>query len=450
MRDDPAPQSRTRPQRGFLLRAIRNLLRGVGRRNDDSWREALEELIEEEETGRARVAPDERAILANLLEFGELRVRDVMRPRADIVAVEAKATLKEVLAEVRAKGHSRMPVYRKSLDDILGLVHLRDLMSAMETPRPFVLAEIVRPALFVAPSMRVIDLLTRMRDARLHMAIVVDEYGGTDGLVTIEDIVEEIVGEIEDEHEAGQPPAIVAAPDGALIADARSAVEDLELMLGQTVARPGLAEDVDTLGGLVFSLAGRVPARGELITHPDGLEFEVLEAEPRRIKRLRIRRLARGAASPAASRCGSPSRRSSALPPRRRCLPSMLCRCTPWALPASWSCWGTRAARWALLRSAGPSGLATTWPGSIGWARVSSSTRSATAGPRCRRWWASRLGSDCSPRARRSSHTCRERAGLAGLWSWPASTRWPSGLGATCSPAFPGIFRARSGASRGP
>ncbi len=300
MSSDPPPESRSRPRRGFLLRAIRNLLRGVGRRNGESWREALEELIEEDAEGRARVAPDERAILANLLEFGELRVRDVMRPRADIVAVEAKATPQEVLAEVRAKGHSRMPVYRNSLDDIVGLVHLRDVMTAMEAPRPFVLGEIVRPALFVAPSMRVIDLLTKMRDARLHMAVVVDEYGGTDGLVTIEDIVEEIVGEIEDEHEAGQPPAIVAAPDGALIADARSAIEDLEAMVGQAVARPGLAEDVDTLGGLVFTLAGRVPVRGELITHPDGLEFEVLEADPRRVKRLRIRRLGRGAASPAA------------------------------------------------------------------------------------------------------------------------------------------------------
>ncbi len=290
--NEPPSDPGGRQRRGSLLRAIRSWLRSVGRRNGETWREAIEELIEENEETAATLRPDERTLLANLLDFGNLKVEDVMRPRADIVAVGAEVSLDEMLAWIRERGHSRMPVYRETLDDVIGLVHIRDVMAQMGGPKPFRLTEIVRPILFVPPSMRVIDLLTKMRDTRIHMAVVVDEYGGTDGLVTIEDIVEEIVGEIEDEHEAEHPSAIVEAPDGTLIADARTPIGELEAKLGSAIGRLDRADDADSLGGLVFSLAGRVPGRGELIVHPDGLEFEILEADPRRIKRLRVRRTA--------------------------------------------------------------------------------------------------------------------------------------------------------------
>jgi CBS domain containing-hemolysin-like protein len=272
---------------------IRNWLRGIGRgRNGESWREAIEELIEEGDEASAPIDPSERTLLSNLIDFGELNVEDVMRPRSDIVAVEAGAPLEDVLAEVKAKGHSRMPVFRENLDDVVGLMHIRDVAGQMMAGGEFKLTALVRPILFVPHSMRVIDLLTKMRDTRVHMAVVVDEFGGTDGLVTIEDLVEEIVGEIQDEHETAPPPGLFEAPDGSYITDARTTIDELEERMSLSLALEEREDDIETLGGLVFTLAGRVPARGELIVHPNGTEFEVLEADPRRIKRLRVRRAA--------------------------------------------------------------------------------------------------------------------------------------------------------------
>ncbi len=277
-----------------FFHVIRNWLRSVGRgRNGESWREVIEELIEEGDEASASIDPSERTLLSNLIDFGELSVEDVMRPRSDIVAVEAQASLDDVLAEVKSKGHSRMPVFRENLDDVVGLVHIRDVVGQMTTGGEFKPTALVRPVLFVPHSMRVIDLLTKMRDTRVHMAVVVDEFGGTDGLVTIEDLVEEIVGEIEDEHEAAPPHSLFEVSDGSYIADARTAIDALEERMSLSLALEKREDDIETLGGLVFTLAGRVPTRGELIVHPNGTEFEVLEADPRRIKRLRVRRAAR-------------------------------------------------------------------------------------------------------------------------------------------------------------
>jgi len=188
------------------------------------------------------------------------------------------------------QGHSRVPVYRETLDDVIGFVHVKDVLGPVAEHRETKLAPLLRKVLFVAPSAPILDLLVQMRQARTHIAMVVDEFGGIDGLVTIEDLIEEIVGEIEDEHDVAGGPSLVERSDGSLIADARTPIEVLEEHEGARLRSDGDQEEVDTLGGLVSSLAGRVPKRGEVIAHPLGIEFEVLDADPRRIKRLRVSR----------------------------------------------------------------------------------------------------------------------------------------------------------------
>ncbi len=233
--------------------------------------------------------------------FHLLTVEDVMVPRANIVAVEATETLTELTRAFKAAGHSRLPVYKDTLDDPLGMVHIKDVMPYLmfdakgrggkTYPNKKVLQYIRRDVLFVPPSMLAQDLLRRMQARRTHMAIVVDEYGGTDGLVTIEDLIEPIVGDIEDEHdELELEVQIVTGKGGRSVweADARITIDDFEKALGRDFATPDEEDDVDTLGGLIFTLAGRVPERGEIIRHPDGVEFEVIDADPRRVKRLRI------------------------------------------------------------------------------------------------------------------------------------------------------------------
>ena len=267
-------------------------LRGLGhRRNGEaSLRESIEEIIERDGKAEVEGGTSERSMLRNLLRFGELRVDDVAVPRADIIAVEVTASLDEVVRTMSEAGHSRLPVFRETLDDIVGMVHVRDILRFWGGERPSSLLDLTRQVLFVPPSMPAPDLLVKMRAARIHMALVVDEYGGIDGLVTIEDLVEEIVGEIEDEHDRPELPMLVELPGGVIEAAARLPVEDLEARLGLTLLDAEAAEDIETLGGLVFSLVGRIPARGELIGHPAGVQFEVLDADPRRIKRLRIHR----------------------------------------------------------------------------------------------------------------------------------------------------------------
>ena len=290
---EPANKSHPGAVGAFLawLRARRN-----GKADENSLRESVEELIEDFEEESASGDFDEPRLIRNVLKLGELSAEDVMVPRADIVAVEADTTLDNLVKAMSAEAHSRMPVYRANLDDVIGMVHMKDVLTYWDRKDQFSLAQILRKVLFVAPSMRALDLLLEMRQSRTHIALVVDEYGGIDGLITIEDLVEQIVGEIEDEHDIDETPVLQPKPDGTLLADARTTLEDFEKAVGSVLTEDERAE-IDTLGGLVTALAGRVPRRGELVRHPDGLEFEVLESDARRVRRLRVRNLPRGGTS---------------------------------------------------------------------------------------------------------------------------------------------------------
>lgn len=295
-------------------------------------RQNLQDELAREPDGSASFTPEERVLLSNILRLREVRVEDVMVPRADIDAVEDTVLVGHLMEVFRESGHSRMPVYHDGLDDPRGMVHIKDLMAyfsaraadgehpstgedkpngeaeaadpapasnekpALDLSRVDLLlplgdAGLIRPVLFVPPSMPATDLMAKMQADRVQMALVIDEYGGTEGLVSLEDIVETVVGDIEDEHDEDEDAMIEKAGDGIWIADPRVPVEEVEAAVGTGFQLGDLAEEVDTLGGLVFTLVGRVPVRGELITAREfpGYEFEVLDADPRRIKRLRIR-----------------------------------------------------------------------------------------------------------------------------------------------------------------
>ncbi len=261
------------------------------RNGETSLRESLEEFIEEHEESQEPINPEERLMLMNIVELDKRRVDDVMVPRADIVAVEAEIQLDDLVNIFHEAAHSRLPIFRTTLDDVVGMVHIKDLLALWGESPKLDMPKLVRKVLFVPPSMPVLDLLLQMQATHIHMAVVVDEYGGTDGLVTIEDLVEEIVGEIEDEHDKAEPEQVIELADGVLEVDARMAIEALEDRIGYELLPAERDEDIDTLGGLVFSLLGRVPRRGELIRHPGGVEFEVVDADPRRVKRLKVRGL---------------------------------------------------------------------------------------------------------------------------------------------------------------
>jgi CBS domain containing-hemolysin-like protein len=323
---------------GARERWYERLLTRVGLKSRDSIRDDLEEALAE--VGEENFSPQERAMLKNVLGFHRIRVDDVMVPRVDIVSVSAEATLGELLALFRTAGHSRLPVFGETLDDPRGMVHIRDFLdyiaakaetrprrrrnpdprnpdprnpdprnpegpSNAKTPPPSLgevdlsvtlsTARILRQVLFVPPSMPAVDLLVRMQATRTHMALVIDEYGGTDGLVSIEDLVEMVVGDIEDEHDVEAGRMIVREGD-SYVADARASLEEVSEAVGVDLAIGDMAEEVDTVGGLIVTLAGRVPSRGELIAGPEDLEFEVLDADPRRVKRVRIHRRTEGAA----------------------------------------------------------------------------------------------------------------------------------------------------------
>jgi CBS domain containing-hemolysin-like protein len=227
--------------------------------------------------------------------FKNLIVGDVMTPRADIVAVEISCPFDELLARFLEAEHTRMPIYRETLDDPVGQVHVKDVFKMLvdEQIRPGpdepVLRRLQREILYAPGSMRAADLLLKMQASRTHMALIIDEFGGTDGLVTLEDLIEAVVGEIDDEHDEAARAKVVARPGGLIEADARAPLEDLEQALQRSLVPADLGEDIDTVGGLVSALAGRVPQRGEVITHPDGFDFEITDADPRRVKRLRVR-----------------------------------------------------------------------------------------------------------------------------------------------------------------
>ena len=263
----------------------------IRRSGETDLRTTLAELVERENTDTPTISDAERQIIENAISLNELTVADVMAPRADIDGVDVADGVQGAVQKARQTYHSRLPVFRGELDDTIGMIHVKDLMVAMTGDPPVTEIEpLLRDVLFVVPSMRVIDLLLQMQVSRTHMAIVVDEYGGVDGIVTVEDIVEEIIGEMRDEHDDEATPELVDESGGTIIADARASLEDFEERVGFVLTEDE-REEIDTVGGLAVTLIGRVPTRGEIIGHPSGVEFEVLEGDPRRVRSLRIRNL---------------------------------------------------------------------------------------------------------------------------------------------------------------
>ncbi len=309
----PVPQPRANGE-GWLARMLRTLFGWKA----GSTRADLKDVLDAMTPGESGFSPEESRMLKNILGLRERRVGDVMVPRADIIDVQQDIKLGELMRTFERAGHSRLVVYNDTLDDPVGMVHIRDLIAfmtaratvdpaknakrkkplpagldlkAVDLAMPLSAAKIGREILFVPPSMRVIDLLARMQATRIHLALVIDEYGGTDGLVSIEDIVEQIVGEIADEHDEDELPGVVRQPDGAYIADARAPLEDVVGIVGSDFDVGDAAEEVDTLGGYLVTRAGRLPVRGEIVPGPGLFEFEVLDADPRRVKRVLITRL---------------------------------------------------------------------------------------------------------------------------------------------------------------
>jgi CBS domain containing-hemolysin-like protein len=296
-----------------LIERVKDLLH-IG--NSTSLRSEFLEVLAESKAAETEFTPAERSMLRNILRLRERRIGDVMIPRADIVAVQQDIPLGELLKVFAGAGHSRLVVFHDTLDDPVGMAHIRDLVGYMteraslnpaknarrrkpapadldlkqvDLAVPLSATRITRRILFAPPSMPVVDLLVRMQATRIHLALVIDEYGGTDGLVSIEDIVEEIVGNIEDEHDA-EAVHIAAQADGSFLADGRASLDEASKKIGPAFAATEDVGEVDTLGGLLTTRLGRVPVRGEIVKGPDDFEIEVLDADPRRVKRLRIYR----------------------------------------------------------------------------------------------------------------------------------------------------------------
>lgn len=315
-------------------------------------RDTLEYALQEEAGASTSFSAQERQMLLRMLHFSASRVEDIMVPRADIIAIDETDSMSDLLETFERAGVSRVPLFSETLDDPRGMIHIKDFfrwtmteagrisapksaggkngtgaevsgdvsdgtsgdtadevravaaaldLGTIDLTRPVSATKIKRPVLYVPPSMPAMNLLIKMQSTRIHMALVVDEYGGTDGLVTIEDLVEQVVGDIEDEHDEAEVPNITGDPQVGLIASARAPVAELESLLDRKLLTSEEEEEIDTLGGLVFTIVGRVPARGELIKHHSGLEFEVLDADPRRVKKLKIHVPAHGASDAAAS-----------------------------------------------------------------------------------------------------------------------------------------------------
>jgi CBS domain containing-hemolysin-like protein len=292
---DSAPQSASRSSaaREGLMERLRLRLRGMlFFPTGGELKEAIAEALEENPETAHHIPPEEKTILKNVLNFSEKSVRDIMIPRSQIQAIEYGATLEEIKRIVGDKSHTRIPVYKETLDNVKGFIHVKDLFPIVNGDAVFDMALLIRDVLFVPPSMRVLDLLVKMRLSRVHMAIVVDEYGGTDGLVTMEDLFEEIVGEIQDEHDEGEVGEIIKwSPQHTVDVDGKAEIGRLEKALGLDLHEEGEDESqYDTLGGLIFFLSGRVPSKGEKIAYRDGIMFEVLDSDARKIKRVRILR----------------------------------------------------------------------------------------------------------------------------------------------------------------
>ncbi len=287
---------------------IKNLLSG----NTPTLREDLHQALQHSGTDQSPFTAGERTMLINVLKLGNTRVEDVMVPRADIKAADQDQTLGQVVEIFRRSSHSRLPVFAENLDNITGMIHIKDALQHLSAPvekpngSPIKMLNptlkqklgncdnLIRKVLFVPPSMPVSDLLQSMQATRLHMAIVVDEYGGTDGLVTLEDLLEAVVGDIEDEHDDEDVALVIREGENIYCAEARASLEELRQIIGPEFDAGKFAQEADTLGGLVFSLIDRVPVRGEVVTQLKGFEFEILEADPRRVRRVRIVKKPRG------------------------------------------------------------------------------------------------------------------------------------------------------------
>jgi CBS domain containing-hemolysin-like protein len=308
----PVPDERAPAAAGWFA-ALRSRL---GLQDPQTLRDTLEDALKGDAVAAAAFSTQEREMLLRLLRFSASRVVDVMVPRADITAIEEDSSIGDLIALFQEAGVSRIPLFHDTLDDPRGMVHIKDFfgwlmregataiehdsgngaakplghleLAKLDLSRPITVTKLRRQALFVPPSMPAMNLLIRMQSTRIHMALVVDEYGGTDGLVTIEDLVEQIVGDIEDEHDELVDAHITTDPKLGLVAAARTPIEELEQYIGIKLLTADEEEDIDTLGGLVFAIVGRVPARGEVVRHASGVEFEVLDADPRRIKKLKI------------------------------------------------------------------------------------------------------------------------------------------------------------------
>lgn len=275
-----------------MSNAVRWFREKAGLRNEGTLKEMIEEALEDASGETADISDEEKSLLKNMIHFGELTVRDIMVPRSDIMGVRRAVTLDELKQHVITIGHTRIPVYDESLDSIEGFIHVKDLFPYLAGAEAFDIGRIMREILFVPPSMRIVDLLLKMRVSGCHIAMVVDEFGGTDGMVTMEDLFEELVGEIQDEHDGHEStPTMRWLGDHMVEADARTTVEKLEEALGETLADVPIAEDIDTLGGLIFRDLGRVPVRGEVVMLKTNLKAEILQADPRRIRLVRITRL---------------------------------------------------------------------------------------------------------------------------------------------------------------
>ncbi|MDX3884923.1 MULTISPECIES: hemolysin family protein [Sphingomonadales] len=274
---------------GRLWRGLRALL--FGEENEPTLRDQIEEAIEEHEgeaPTKGDLSPIERQMLRNLLHFGERTAGDIGVPRADIIAVPETISFADLVATLVDAGHSRLPVYRESLDEVIGMVHVKDVFTILASggPHPATLEGLIRQPRYVPESMGVLDLLAEMRATRTHLAIVLDEYSGTEGLVTIEDLVEEIVGEIDDEHDEETQALLVPLEDGIWEADARAELEDVAEIIDPRLAE--VDEDIDTIGGLASVLSGHVPQIGEVVTHKSGWQLEITDGDAKRVSRLRL------------------------------------------------------------------------------------------------------------------------------------------------------------------
>ena len=247
-------------------------------------------MLENPDDSSRNFTAEEKDMLKNVIGFGSSRVEDCMVPRADIIGVEKDSEISEVLKIFSETNHSRIPIYRDNLDDPIGMLHMKDLISifSKDNFNELKIENFLREVLFVPPSMKSRDLLVRMQTSRIHMGLVIDEYGGTDGLVTIEDLIEEIIGEIEDELFEEDLDRI-RIYENHIDTYARTSIEEINKIVGKSLITQDIDEEIHTIGGLVFVLAGRVPQRGELITHPSGFEIEITDADSRKIKTVRLR-----------------------------------------------------------------------------------------------------------------------------------------------------------------